>query len=64
MHRSIVLAAVGMLAGCTAPAEGVDAQWELVWADEFEGDALKHVSGDLIPAAFGGPSTGAEENPS
>lgn len=54
MHRSIVLAAVGMLAGCTAPAEGVDAQWELVWADEFEGDALDRSKWAPEESCWGG----------
>lgn len=40
MHRSIALLVLGLLTGCTAPTASVDAQWELVWADEFDGDAL------------------------
>ncbi|MBT8390140.1 MAG: glycoside hydrolase family 16 protein [Altererythrobacter sp.] len=40
MHRSIVLAVFSMVAGCAAPVDNVDPEWELVWADEFDGDAL------------------------
>lgn len=39
MHKSIVLTAAVMMAGSAAPVDSQDAQWELVWADEFDGNA-------------------------
>lgn len=42
---------------------GVDVLSESRLRVEFEGDSLKDVTGDLIPAAFGGPAPAAEENP-
>ncbi|MFK7974564.1 MAG: outer membrane protein assembly factor BamE [Halioglobus sp.] len=40
---------------------GLDVLSETRLQVEFEGDALKDVSGDFIPAAFGGPAAAKEE---
>ena len=54
MHRSIVLAAAVMMAGCAAQDDSQDAQWELVWADEFDGNALGRTKWSPEESCWGG----------